>query len=74
MQFAQRAPDLIDEPWFVGMLDGADVKECVKRGGQGDFVVRESQKTPNSYVVVVKDSSSPSGLSFTTRNQKGWEN
>ena len=63
------APDLGKEPWFVGMMDGVSVKGKMNKARVGQFVVRESQSTPWSYVIVAKEAAGVK--EFKTKFEKG---
>eukprot|EP00041_Stephanoeca_diplocostata_P014661 m.273932 g.273932 ORF g.273932 m.273932 type:complete len:406 (-) comp19756_c0_seq23:2071-3288(-) len=45
--------ELEDAPWYVGKLDGAVVRKCIRSGTVGDFVVRASSSTARAYILVV---------------------
>eukprot|EP00040_Diaphanoeca_grandis_P012592 m.63771 g.63771 ORF g.63771 m.63771 type:complete len:937 (+) comp23341_c0_seq1:50-2860(+) len=47
------APSISHKPWFVGMVASNEAKLKVQKSGKdGDFVIRESASTANSYVIV----------------------
>eukprot|EP00039_Didymoeca_costata_P030349 m.29133 g.29133 ORF g.29133 m.29133 type:complete len:673 (+) comp8067_c0_seq1:338-2356(+) len=47
-------PDLSDEPWFVGHASQLEVEKALINAPAGDFVVRESSRTPGAFVLMVK--------------------
>eukprot|EP00729_Bicosta_minor_P006434 gene6434-21080_t len=56
-------PNLSMEPWFVGATPQAQVEKALMKAPAGDFVIRESARTPGAFVMMVK-------LTATTGIQK----